>query len=348
LNCGGHAFATDGYLMGPILEEFKLNRQELTDTLFEIYNAAQLKKNNKEFKYPPEIKFTVQGGIGTHEEDAYLHDHYKFDSTGWGTPFLLVPEATTVDEPTLKLLAASKDKNVMLSHNSPLGVRFHYLKGTSSEIEKYERINIGNPGSPCTEKHLSFNTEFTKEPICTASKKYQKLKLEQLLSMNLPVAELDKQVAELQNKECLCVGLSNSAAINYSKILVKKMDAVTICPGPNIVNFSKVVSLSTMIDHIYGRDNVMEQSNRPHMFIAELYLYIDYLKDQIKEDIESDQFEKKSKFYNTFFQNLRSGINYYREMPGLLEDTKSKMLKDLESVSLELDSLNYQHEIMVK
>ena len=23
LNCGGHAFATDGYLMGPILEEFK-------------------------------------------------------------------------------------------------------------------------------------------------------------------------------------------------------------------------------------------------------------------------------------------------------------------------------------
>ena len=148
LNCGGHAFATDGYLMGPILEEFKLNLQELTDTLFEIYNAAQLKKNNKQFKYPPEIKFTVQGGIGTHEEDEYLHAHYKFDSTGWGTPFLLVPEATTVDEPTLKLLATSKDKNIMLSHNSPLGVRFHYLKGTSSEIEKYERINIGNPGSP--------------------------------------------------------------------------------------------------------------------------------------------------------------------------------------------------------
>ena len=103
-----------------------------------------------------------------------------------------------------------------------------------------------------------------------------------------------------------------------------------------------------MIDHIYGRDNVIEKINRPHMFIAELYLYIDYLKDQIKEDIESDQFEKKSKYYNTFFQNLRSGINYYKEMPGLLEETKSKMLKDLESISLELDSLNYQHEIMVK
>ena len=29
LNCGGHAFATDGYLMGPILEEFKMKRNEL-------------------------------------------------------------------------------------------------------------------------------------------------------------------------------------------------------------------------------------------------------------------------------------------------------------------------------
>jgi hypothetical protein len=348
LNCGGHAFATDGYLMGPILEEFKLNRQELTDTLFEIYSAAQLKKNNKQFDTPPDILFTVQGGIGTHEEDAYLHQHYKFDSTGWGTPFLLVPDATTVDEPTLKLLCASKDKNVKLSHNSPLGVRFHYLKGTSSEIEKYERISVGNPGSPCTEKHLSFNTEFTKEPICTASKKYQKFKLEQLQSLNLPTDELAKQVAELQDKECLCVGLSNSAAINYDKVLVKKMEAVTICPGPNIVNFSQVVNLPRMVDHIYGRDNVMMQTNRPHMFIAELYLYIDYLKEQIQDDIEADQFEKKYKYYNTFFQNLRSGINYYREMPGLSESTKSRMLKDLDSASLELDSLNYQHEIMVK
>ena len=34
LNCGGHAFATDGYLMGPILEEFKLKRKELISDLF--------------------------------------------------------------------------------------------------------------------------------------------------------------------------------------------------------------------------------------------------------------------------------------------------------------------------
>ena len=64
-------------------------------------------------------------GIGTYEEDKFLHRHYNIESTGWGTPFLLVPEATTVDEATLKLLCAAKEKDVVLSRNSPLGVRFY-------------------------------------------------------------------------------------------------------------------------------------------------------------------------------------------------------------------------------
>ena len=38
LNCGGHAFATDGYLMGPILEEFKTKKEELVAAIFELYN----------------------------------------------------------------------------------------------------------------------------------------------------------------------------------------------------------------------------------------------------------------------------------------------------------------------
>ena len=33
LNCGGHAFATDGYLLGPILEEFKSKKEELVAAL---------------------------------------------------------------------------------------------------------------------------------------------------------------------------------------------------------------------------------------------------------------------------------------------------------------------------
>jgi len=40
LNCGGHTFATKGNLMGPILEEFKEQRDALKEKLFDIYTKA--------------------------------------------------------------------------------------------------------------------------------------------------------------------------------------------------------------------------------------------------------------------------------------------------------------------
>lgn len=345
LNCGGHAFATDGYLMGPILEEFKSKKQELIETLFEIYNATLQRKGGTPLIGPPRLLFSAQGGIGTHEEDDFLHQYYNIESTGWGTPFLLVPEATTVDENTLKLLCKSKEKDVVLSRNSPLGVRFHYLKGTSAENEKIARIKNGKPGSPCTEKHLAFNTEFTKEPICTASHKYQKLKIAQLQSLNLPEPEYKKQLNDVVGKECLCVGLSNAAAISYKQTFIKKLNAVTICPGPNIANFSKVVSLQTMTDHIYGRRNILTNANRPHMFIAELLLYIDYLKEQLAEEFHTEQFAKKKKYYASFYNNLWDGISYYRRLPGLTGRRRKQFDKALYYAGIELDSLNYQYEI---
>ncbi|MEQ1798227.1 MAG: hypothetical protein ABL872_09755 [Lacibacter sp.] len=345
LNCGGHAFATDGFLLGPILEEFKTNKQELSDELFVIYNAALQKKTGRTLEAAPEIIYSVQGGIGTHEEDEFLHQQYDIQSTGWGTPFLLVPEATTVDDDTMKLLCAAEEEDVELSHNSPLGVRFHYLKGTSADMEKAARISKGSPGSPCTEKLLAFNTEFTKEPICTASKKYQQLKIEQLQLLNLPEAEFNRQLNEVLDKDCLCVGLSNSAAINYEKTFVKKLNAVTICPGPNIVNFSKVVSLQTMTDHIYGRGDILAHKSRPHMFIAELYLYIDYLKEQLGEHPEAEQDAKKKKYISTFYTNLKNGIGYYQQLPGVASANRKEFVKALADVEQELDCLNYQFRI---
>lgn len=347
LNCGGHAFATEGYLLGPILEEFKSNRRDLIDTLFDIYNTAIQKKGIQKFLCPPKMIFSAQGGLGTNEEDVFLRRHYNIESTGWGTPFLLVPEATTVDEATLKLLCAAKEEDVVLSHNSPLGTRFYYLKGSSAEKEKLLRIGLGKPGSPCTEKHLAFNTEFTKEPICTASHKYQKLKIAQLQSLGLPEPEYKKQLSDVLDKECLCVGLSNAAAISYKKTFIKKLNAVNICPGPNIANFSKVVSLQTMVDHIYGRKNVLTDTNRPHMFIAELYLYMDYLKEQLKSDILIGKFSTKKNYYISFYQNLREALVYYRQLP-LSGKTGNDFFKALYYAGIELDFLNYQYEISDK
>lgn len=344
LNCGGHAFATEGYLLGPILEEFNANRQELTNTIFEIYQAALLKKNKQPLVSPPNILFSVQGGIGTYDENEFLIRQYQMTTAGWGTPFLLVPEATTVDADTLDLLCKAKEKDVVLSHNSPLGVRFHYLKNTSSDKEKEQRIRKGNPGSPCTEKHLSFNTEFTKEPICTASHKYQKLKIAQLRSLGLPESEFDQQVSEVLDKECLCVGLSNAAAIQYKQTFVKTLKAVTICPGPNIVHFSKVVSLKTMTDHIYGRTDILANSHRPHMFIAELHLYIDYLKEQIGKDTRAGNFQKQKKYHTSFYQNLLNGINYYRKLFG--QTHPEQFGKALDHAMVEMGTLNYQYSLL--
>lgn len=348
LNCGGHAFATEGYLLGPILEEFKTKKQELIDSLFEIYNKNLFQKLNRKFKYPPSIIFSVQGGIGTHEEDELLHEYFEMESTGWGTPFLLVPEATTVDDDTLSLLCAAKKDDVELSRTSPLGVRFHYLKGTSAEKEKQDRIAKGRPGSPCTEKHLAFNTEFTKEPICTASRQYQKLKIEQLQSLRLPEKVYEKQLGEVLDKECLCIGLSNSAAINYSETMIRNLNAVTICPGPNIVNFSKVVSLQTMVDHIYGRKNILCNPERPNMFITELLLYINYFKEKLEDAFGTDELDKQKKYLMGFYKNLVKGVFYYKEL-SVTANIKAKELKnELRNAEMEIEILLFQYPFLAE
>lgn len=334
LNCGGHAFATDGYLMGPILQEFKDKRLSLLNELHDMYNRASAEKKRPLFDRAHPQRITVQGGIGTAEEDRFLRSYYELDATGWGTPFLLCPEATTVDEDTLKLLQKAKDDDVVLSKNSPLGVRFHYLKGTSSDLERERRVKSGRPGSPCTEKHLVNNTEFTTEPICTASKKYQTLKVEQLRSMQLPPEELDRKLKDVYAKDCLCIGLSNSASLLYNVPFVRKLTSVTICPGPNIVNFSKIVTLRQMVDHIYGRLNIMTNSMRPHVFINELHIYVAYFREQLEEQLT----DAKQTAYNLKFgKNLLEGISYYRGLEHAIRNSSfGEALHDAEAEIINL------------
>lgn len=316
LNCGGHAFATDGYLMGPILEEFKSNRQSLRETMFDAYKIACKAKHQSTPDSPLPTRLSVQGGIGTAQEAQFLREHFEVDSTGWGTPFLMVPEATTVDPVTLALLAAAKSEDVVLSHHSPLGVRFHHLKGTTADQERQLRITSGQPGSPCTEKHLALNTEFTEIPICTASRKYQKLKLQHLESLQLAEQDYKKQVDEVLDKECLCVGLSNAAPIAYHLPFLKKLNAVTVCPGPNIAYFDKEVSLQTMVDHIYGRTNILSNPSRPNMFMAELRLYLQYFTESLTSDQARDDDPRRRKSLLDFYTHLSEGIAYYRGLPG--------------------------------
>ena len=342
LNCGGHAFATDGFLMGPVLEEFKANKDALISSLFEIYQKAVLDKKGIEVKQPPYIKITAQGGVGTSAENEFLINYYQLDSIGWGTPFLLVPEATTVDENTLKLLQNAGDGDVILSKKSPLGVRFHFLKNTSADVERLERIKAGRPGSPCPEKLLVSNTEFTEKPICTASTQYQKLKLQQLRSLQLSPGEYARQSAEVLDKDCLCINLSNAAPVTYKVPFLKKLQAVTICPGPNISYFSKIVSLKKMTDHIYGRDNIITAKNRPHVFINELKLYISYFKELLVAPFDAAD-KKRNRYLTDFYNRLQSGIEYYKEIVGQIHGPdlagREKFLNGLQEGSAKLQKM---------
>ncbi|MBS1508546.1 MAG: hypothetical protein JSS79_18055 [Bacteroidetes bacterium] len=337
LNCGGHAFATDGLLIGPILEEFKNKRNSLVQELFGLYNRALAEKGRRCHPSAPALSISFQGGIGTADEDEFLRNYYGIDSTGWGTPFLLVPEATTVDNPTLNLLSKATEADIFLSKNSPLGIRFHYLRGTSAENEKFNRIEKKRPGSPCTEKYLESNTEFTTEPICTASRKYQERKIAQLQSLDLPQEEYKRQVQEVLAKECLCIGLSNAAVNKYHLKPFKKLDAVNICPGPNIAYFSKILSLQEMVNHIYGKINVITHKSRPSIFIKELSLYLDYLKEMIAKARQAVD-EKNEKQIQTFQKNISEGVAYYKDLLGKMDNQKIELAAKLQEGLDELEN----------
>jgi hypothetical protein len=309
LNCGGHAFATEGFLLGPILEEFKENRTVLYNELHQLYTQAIISKNTGLSSCNPAQRITVQGGIGTAEEHRFLIQHFQLDSAGWGSPFLLVPEATNVDINTLNDLAASTESDFYLSHASPLGVPFNNFAKSTSEIQRLERIANGRPGSPCTKKFLCSNTEFTEQPICTASRKYQHLKIKQLQSLDMEETERTKQIDAVTEKICLCEGLCASAYLANDILKPRENKAVSICPGPNLAYFSKKYSLKEMIDHIYERCDLLVDVQRPNLFVKELGLYIDYLKKEF-ETLQDDL--KKRNSLTRFYNQLQNGVNYYK------------------------------------
>ncbi|HRO40532.1 MAG TPA: hypothetical protein PLV70_04310 [Flavobacteriales bacterium] len=313
LNCGGHAFATDGILMGPILQEFMERREALNEELHTLCNAALAGAGRPVVKEMHRPRITVQGGIGTTEEDRFLRNHYHVDGTGWGSPFLLVPEATNVDEHTLEQLSKAKPDDYYLSWASPLGIPFHNFRPSTSEAQRKARIAKNRPGSACYKKFLSNNTEFTDIPICTASRQYQHLKLKQLKEQHLDPETYAKEAARITEKDCLCEGLGASALLKDGMTPAHKLEAVAICPGPNLANFSRIVPLRTMVDHIYGRTSLLNTNDRPHMFVNELKLYVDYLHREF-EHVKHAATEKQRRYIETFKANLLEGIKYYENL----------------------------------
>ncbi len=338
LNCGGHAFATKGLLLGPILEEFKQKKHALAAELHDAYVKALARLGNPAKPPLQTLRITVQGGIGTAAEDAMLRDYYGADGTGWATPFLLVPEVTNVDEEHLQKLSAASNGDVYLSDSSPFGLPFWNLRTSASEEARRRRIAENRPGSQCGKGFVMlFNKEFTTNPICTASRLYQRLKLQQISHADLSDAQRSAMREYVLGKSCICNDLGGGA---MRKNNIDRNATPAICSGPNIMNFSKIATLEEMVDHIYGRISLLTNPNRPNMFIRELDLYIDYFQDELKKFWLGLSLNTIN-FFSEFKENLFGGIEYYR----LLADqfappTRAQFLGELEKLRQTLGAIS--------
>ncbi|MCU4177854.1 hypothetical protein [Carboxylicivirga sp. N1Y90] len=328
VNCGGHTFPTNGLLFGPILDEFRTNRDRLFETVKNAYDAAINKKELTQPSQEPNFKITAQGGVGSNEEHQFLMKHYQMDGVGWGTPFMIVPEAISIDKDTLKLLENAKEKDLYFSGLSPLGVPFNSVRNASMSVQRIERAKNGTEGMPCTKGFLKYNTEYTEKPICTSSRQYQKQKLVDLAALNLPADEYKTAYEGIIERECLCVGLGVSL-LESKSIATKATDKVTVCPGPNLAYFSKQATLKEMVDHIYGRTNLLDNRPRPHMFLKELGMYLDIFQTRLASFLKDTENKKELKQLKAFQKNIFDGVAYYKE---LFAEKKAEVIEELDQL----------------
>lgn len=305
LNCGGHLFPSDGELLPIILDEFKEKKALLCSQFrksIEKYYLEHGLDTSRLKQFTP--RFTVQGGIGNFGESERLLKVYEMDGCGWGSPFLLVPEATLVDSETRKLLSEAKPDDILISHASPIGVPFSNLKTCGAEREREENIRRGIPGAPCIKGFLQNNNEFSERLICTASREYQVQKLRQIESLPVSEEEKTRQKKHVLEKTCICHKLGNSALIALG-IKNKKDAPPSICPGPNIAYFHRTYSLEEMVDFVYGRIDTLSSPDRPHLFALEISLYAKWFQNEI-EDAKGD-FAATERL-KAIAQNLKAGM----------------------------------------
>jgi hypothetical protein len=338
LNCGGHAFASNGILLPSILKEFKENRERLN-----VDFTPLIIKYYEKMGWPTPVSalthrslVTVQGGIGNSGEDRRLRENFGMDRTGWGTPFLLVPEATCVDRSTRELMRRAGKSDLYLSDISPLGVPFNLVHNTESVIWTQHQVANGKPGSGCPKGFLALSTELTDLPTCPASRVYQKRKRTQIEAAGKMENDHAETLKKIHEKTCLCEHLGNGILIGLG--IENETNAPSlVCPGPNLAWFDRLYSLQEMVDHIYGRISSLVPHHRPHMFANEIILYVDYFEKLIHQC--NDQ-PKEIKTLVEYRDNLERGMDLCLEISNAQEYPGENLSSILPCVTTQRIRLN--------
>ena len=90
-----------------------------------------------------------------------------------------------------------------------------------------------------------------------------------------------------------------------------------------------------MVRHIYGKTNVITTTNRPHFFIKELSMYVDYFSNKVDE-FQHSFTKKQEKYLTNFKNNLNDGIGYYQQ---LFSDSINNFEISNDNLLLELEQL---------
>ena len=190
VNCGGHAFFESKKLLLDVVREFVEKREELFETTramiakFASSSAAVNAPVQMIVPPPKPARITAQGGLCA-PEDIEKVMAFGIDGVGVGTPFLLVPQATSVDKETRRLLVAAKPEDVYISHASPLEISFVNLRTSTAAELCQEKIREYfapqgeksgapelKPGFPCRQHYLCRAVPGFEHPVCMASREY--------------------------------------------------------------------------------------------------------------------------------------------------------------------------------
>jgi hypothetical protein len=92
-----------------------------------------------------------------------------------------------------------------------------------------------------------------------------------------------------------------------------------------------------MVGHIYGRLCLLANSERPHMFVQELRLYVEHLHQEIKR-FSIGLSRRPQGYFATFKENLLAGVDYYRGLAKqFIDDQRGRFLEELESLQAEIE-----------